>query len=231
MNALVLARDAEIVSVFSQLFREKGIDIHTCLLESAAAHKLSSEKFVALVLDIDGVPGCTDTLRNLPRPNKDVVVMAVVTESAVKQIGSHLEGTFVVRRPLSKQRIREVLQKNYWRMLRDAQTYFRLTVALPVWIRRSSGNVSKCTAINLSQRGMAINTPAAFQIGEQVNIAFAILNTDVSVSAEGRVIWDDKHGKSGISFECTSASAQASYFQWLQHQFFMSRRSEPANPT
>ena len=54
-----------------------------------------------------------------------------------------------------------------------------------------------------------------------LHLVFAIPHTDVVVSAEGTVIWDDGYGKSGIRFKCSSASAEARYFEWLHDHFFM----------
>lgn len=38
----------------------------------------------------------------------------------------------------------------------------------------------------------------SFVVGEPIQIVFAIPNTDVFLNANGKVIWDDKHGKTGI---------------------------------
>ncbi len=108
-------------------------------------------------------------------------------------------------------------------MLRDGQSYFRLGIELPISIRRASGTLVRCASLNLSQTGAAVSTPSSFIVGEQVNLAFAVPNTDIFVSAEGKIIWDDKHGKAGISFACTSSSIQARFFEWLNDHFFMPR--------
>lgn len=219
LKALIIGQDPEMISIFSHVFREKGVEAQKSFLPSAALGQLASAKFQALVLDCDQVD-CGEILKNLPRPNERVLVIAVTSEN--KKERASLAGiSFLVERPLTPQQVREVLRTAYGRMLRDGQQYFRLTAELPVSIRRASGAVLQCTTVNLSQAGMAVKTSSSFIAGEPVNIAFAIPNTDIVLSAEGKVIWDDKHGKTGINFQCDSSSAQFRYHEWLHDHFFM----------
>ena len=219
MKALILAHDEDLLIIFSHLLHEQGIDAK-CSLESEALLRLSTEKFEAIVLDFDQIADCPDLLKKLPRPNENVLLIAVASgDQKEAAVGAGV--TFVVQRPLIPTEVREVLRAAYGRMLRDGQRYFRLAVALPVSIRKRSGEVLQCTSLNLSQTGMAVTSPSNFIAGESVYIVFAIPNTDVFVSAEGKVIWDDKHGKTGVSFECTTPSAQPRYYEWLHDHFFM----------
>ena len=229
LKALIVGHDAEMISVFSALFREKGVEACKCFLESAALDQLSSEKFEALVLDFDDVADCANILYNLPRPNERLLVIAVASDGDRKEAATCAGATFVIERPLAPAQVREVLRVAYGRMLRDGQQYFRLAVELPVSIRNGSGTVRQCTTLNLSQTGMAVTSPSSFIAGEPINLVFAIPNTDISVTAEGKIIWDDKHGKTGISFECVNPSTQSRYYEWLHDHFFM-RQIESTSP-
>ena len=227
LKALIVGRDPEMIRIFSDVLRERGVEARKCVLESAALDQLSSEKFEALILDFDEIEGCPNILKSLPGPNKRVPVFAVASDSHKKQAASDLGTSFVVERPLALPQIRDFLRAAYGRILREGQSYFRLAVELPVSIRRGSGGLLQCTTLNLSGTGMAVNSPSTLTIGEQINVAFAIPNTDVFVGAEGKVIWDNKHGKTGISFECANASIQSRLNEWLQDHFFI-RQSEVA---
>jgi DNA-binding response OmpR family regulator len=220
MKALVISRDPELISGLSAVFREKRISIQECSLDSAA-EQLSSDKFVAVVLDFDQAPGCANVLENVPGANKRIVVFAVASDSTSKAIASRLGADFAIERPLYPDRLRDLLAMSYGRMLRDSQTYFRLAIELGVSIRTANGKLLQCTTLNISQTGMAVRTPESFSIGEAIHLAFAVPNTEIFVSAEGKVIWDDKHGKAGISFECTSSSVHGPFREWLHDHFHM----------
>ncbi|MGE5054962.1 MAG: PilZ domain-containing protein [Acidobacteriota bacterium] len=224
MKALIIARDPEVISIFAQVFREKRISTEGCDPDAAVA-RLSSAKFAAIVLDFDHLPECVDVLRNVPAANKAVVVLGVASDSLSKAIASRVGTNLVVERPLDRERLRHSVTSAYGRMLRDSQVYFRLAIELRVAIRRANGEVLECTTLNISQTGMAVNTPAVFSVGEAIHLAFAIPNTDIFVSAEGKVIWDDKHGKAGISFECSSSSISAPFREWLHDHFHMKLES------
>lgn len=223
MKALVSTRNPEVAGIFSHLFDELCIETPEPALESEVIDRLSSEKFEALVLDVDSIARCAQIVQSLRgiHPNQNVVVIAVVSAGQAKTAASAFGNAFIIERPLVPQQVKNLLRAVYGRVLRNFQSYFRLHVELPVSIQRASGTVFPCKTINLSQGGMAVKTPASFDIGERLNITFAIPNSDLLVSAQGTIIWDDKHGKAGISFECANPSVQARFVDWLQDHFFM----------
>ena len=220
MQALIIGTDPAMVATFSQAFGEKAIAVRSCLTASAASECLSSEKFEAVVADFDDISACPDIVEALPGPNKHILVFAVATSDKTRQKALYSGTGFIIGRPLTASRIRELVSQGYGRMLRDGQSYFRLAVELPVSIRKPSGAVLHYTTINISRSGMAVQGPSSLTIGEEIGIGFALPNTDIFVGASGRVIWDDKHGKSGLSFACSSTSVQRRFYDWLDDQFF-----------
>jgi len=210
------------LEIFAQVFCALDIDTDTCVLESAAIDQLSAEKVEALVLDLDGTDGYGDILSRVKRANRNtnLIVFAVASDRRAQEAACALGDAFIIRRPLVPSHIRDLMRRVYGRTLRSSQEYFRLTVELPVSILRRSGSLLHCTSMNLSQSGMAIKTDCSFDAGEPVTIAFAIPNSDVCVNAEGTVIWDDRHGKAGIRFDCSSPGMQLRFFEWLHHHFF-----------
>lgn len=232
MKALVVSRDQETLSVFSSLFGEVNIETEHCIFESVAVESLCSEKIDILVLDLNDLSGAGDILSRLKamRQNEKTVVFAVIGSSQAQETAAsaRLPGCVIVRRPFIVSKIRDELRSIYGRILRNRQSYFRLSKELPVSVRTASGRLLQCTTINLSQNGMAVNTRSPMEVGESLNIIFAIPNSDISVSAQGVVIWDNKQGKAGIQFECTSPSVKARFIEWLHDHFFMQDPRGPA---
>ena len=226
MKALVVSPDVNVVRLFSNLLGERRIETLDCSLASSAASKLSSEKFEVIVLDCDQVEGSENVLKKLPGPHKQVVVIAIATEGAQSKRAAVQGATFIVARPIDSTEIRHLLRAAYGRMLRDLQSYFRLAVELPVTIGTATGALVQCRTLNLSQNGMAVTTRTVFNVGERINVTFAIPNTPTFVNGDGEVIWDDKHGKTGIRFQCTNPSEQAKFFEWLHDHLVMALDSE-----
>ena len=227
MKALILCRRTEIITIFSQLFREICIELESCDSDAQTLTLLRSQKFEALVLDFEDFPGCSNVVKSLRgiRPNQETAIFAIASEEQRKTAALNTGSTFVVEEPLAPMQIRTLLRSVYGRMLRSSQAYFRFNIEIPVSVARSAGPVLKCTTINLSQNGMAVKTPIPLERSEKVHLVFALPNSDIALSAEGTVIWDDAHGKAGIRFECSSESARARYSEWLHDHFFM--RLEP----
>jgi DNA-binding response OmpR family regulator len=223
MKALVVSGNRQAIDIFAYLFREVGIEAANCDSKSRAIDRVTSEKFDALVLDFDNLSGCSEIVENVRgiRPNREIPLFAIASESQAKATALALSSNFVIERPLVPQQIKSLLRTVYGRMLRSSQAYFRLNIELSVSMARASGPLLNGRTLNVSQNGMALTSPVSLKTGEMLHLVFAIPHTDVVVSAEGTVIWDDGHGKSGIRFKCSSASAEARYFEWLHDHFFM----------
>lgn len=222
MKALVVVRDPEILNTFCQLFEAFHIETHRCLQESNAIQRLSSEKFETLVLDADNIEAAAEILKVKAAPrNRHLVVVAVASDDRARETASLLDPAFTIERPLAASRLRDLVAKVHGRMLRERQAYFRVAVQLPVTIRRRSGELLQFATLNLSQSGMAITGPHLLLVGEQLSLGFAIPNSDMFVSAEGTLVWEDGNGRAGIQFECSSSSVKVRYFDWLHDQFFV----------
>jgi DNA-binding response OmpR family regulator len=223
MKALVVSGNRQAIDIFAYLFREVDIEAANCDSKSRAIDRVTSEKFDALVLDFDNLSGCSEIVENVRgiRPNREIPLFAIASESQAKATALALSSNFVIERPLVPQQIKSLLRTVYGRMLRSSQAYFRLNIELSVSMARASGPLLNGRTLNVSQNGMALTSPVSLKTGEMLHLVFAIPHTDVVVSAEGTVIWDDGHGKSGIRFKCSSASAEARYFEWLHDHFFM----------
>jgi len=222
MRALVLTHDAGMVGVFTGLFHELGVVTENCGDELKAAKALSRSKVEALVLDFDNMPASFLMIKTLRegRSNKSAVILAVATDSGMKQRALDQGTNFVFERPFDLPQMKEALQTAYGLMLRDRKQYFRLAIELEVSIQTSSGMKLRGTIINISRNGMAVFTPSPINTGESLEIGFDIAEADLSVSAEGTVVWDDRHGKAGICFQCASPNVQNRFQGWLDDEFY-----------
>jgi hypothetical protein len=148
-------------------------------------------------------------------------LLAIATNDAAKKRASGYGPAFVLERPLVALRVARVLRAVYGLMVQDRRRYFRLAIELAVSIRTSSGAELKCKTINISSEGMALHTPSPLQSGETVGVVFAIPNPGPLMIAEATVIWDDKHGKSGLQFHFANSQDKDRISEWLDSEFYM----------
>jgi hypothetical protein len=223
MKALLVTHDPSMLDLLRELFAEISIVLQGSEDETAASEILSHSKFDALVLDLDNVSSSDPLVKSLRESpsNKNATLFAAATYGAAKQKAFEHGTSFIFERPFAAEQIRLVLRTAYAQMLRERRKYFRLAVELNVSIVRASGEEVAGKTTNLSQNGMAVMTAAPMQHGESIKLHFQVPGAKLTLSAEGSVVWDDKHGKAGINFQCASAEDQNRFAAWLDHEFYL----------
>jgi hypothetical protein len=76
------------------------------------------------------------------------------------------------------------------------------------------------SGVPLNSTGMALRTPSPLHPAELVQVALFLPGTGQAVSASGTVVWDDKHGKTGINFQCSMPRGQSELDAWLNTRFY-----------
>jgi CheY-like chemotaxis protein len=223
IRALLVTDNYGTIQSFTQLFRELGVDAQPAIKVEGIPDELGRMKYEALLLDFDAVAGALTILnavRNSPS-NRNAVVFAIVSGAARRQQTLAHGINFVFERPFVLEEIRKVLRTACDLMIRERRRYFRCTAEVPVLlVEKISGAELRCTTMNISSSGMAVVTPSPLTLGEEVELALLLQGAGLKVRASGTVVWDDKHGKSGISFRCATPKMQADLDSWLDAHFF-----------
>ena len=81
----------------------------------------------------------------------------------------------------------------------------------------TSKKTFQCRTVNVSSNGMAVQTPVPLRLAEAMNIALLLPEVG-TLRATGIVIWDDKHGKCGLTVECSGAEMRTKLDSWLDSQ-------------
>ena len=222
IRALVVTRDTSLTATFTDISREFGISAQKSKSSNGGVpDELSLSKYEALVIDFETVPQTIPiftTIRQSPA-NRNAVVFAVVGSPDSRQRARDQGATFVLERPLEGEGIRRVLQAAYGMMTSERRRYFRCTTEISVRLVRDSGEELACKTINISSNGMAVSGSASFKTGEKLHIALILPGSDSQVRARVTVMWDDKHGKTGLSVECANSQMQRELDTWLDTQF------------
>jgi len=220
IHALLVTPDLWLVTNFTNISRELGIDAQRSSKSVGVPEELGRTKYEAVLVDFDNVP---DTLSILARvrdspANKNAVIFAVAS-GASKVQALEQGANFVFERPLEQKEIRRVLYAGYDLMARERRRYFRCTAELQVLLTQASSTDVRCTTINISSNGMALNTPSPLNPGAEVRIILFLQPTVPVVRAKGTVVWDDKHGKTGLRFQCSIERDQDELESWLDRNF------------
>jgi len=221
IRTLLVTPDAWLVKNFTDISRELGIDAQKSDKAGGVPEELGRTKYEAVLVDFDNVP---DTLPILARvrespANRNAVIFAVASGTSREQ-ALQQGANFVFERPLEPKDIRRALYAAYDLMARERRRYFRCTAELPVLLSPATATTDlRCTTINVSSNGMALSTPSPMKPGEEVRIILFLKAAGPVVRAKGTVVWDDKHGKTGLRFQCSVQRDQSELESWLDSNF------------
>jgi len=222
IKALVVTLDPWLVVTFTNVSRELGIDAEKTIDSEGIPRELSRVKYEALLLDFDTVSDMLPILARVRQSpsNKKALVFAVATGFEQRQQAFEHGANFVLERPFASTDMRRVLHAAYDLLARERRRYFRCTAELPVQLTRSNSALQiSGKTINVSSSGAAVSSPSALDAGDIVEIALILEEVRATVFAHGTVVWDDKHGKTGLAFKCDSPEMQAELDSWLYVRF------------
>lgn len=211
---MLVTRDPALVATVSHLSNDREIQTNVVPQAFQASGDLQRAKFEGVLLDCDSVSGTADVLISLlgSPSNRNAVVVTITTGKVPAEFKKHSQ--FILQRPLKPVALRKTFAVVHSLMQREFRRYFRFSVELPITLQRKPGERLNCTTINLSRTGVAVNCPRPLELGEEVSFNF-VLPGRTAVSGNGEVIWDDKHGKSGLRLCCRTPQMRLELETWL----------------
>lgn len=221
LRALLVTSDNSLAATFAELSRELGIEAYPSSRTTGIPDELHKTKYEAILLDFDRVPDANSILAGLRQipSSKTTVIFALVSDAKQRQTALESGANLLFERPIDENKIRQALHAGYDLMTRERRRYFRCTAKFPVLvIPANSLSDFTCDSINISSGGIALTTPAICTPGDQVQVIFQLPGLATLVRAIGTVIWDDRHGKTGLRFKCTRSEYQAQLESWLDSQ-------------
>lgn len=222
IQALLVTPDPFLVTAFTAVCRELGIEVHTIAGNDGIVEELGRAKYEGVFVDFDTAPDPIPMLNALRRSpsNRTAVAFAVATKADDRRQALENGINLLFHRPFDAREIRRVLHGAHDLMVRERRRYFRCAAEVPVLlIQTRSGADCKCTTTNLSNNGVALKASSTLEPGEEIHLILFLQGADIVVRAIGTVVWDDKHGKTGISFKFASPQHQAELNSWLDVQF------------
>lgn len=223
IRALLVTPDPWLVRHFTSVCGELGIAAQSSGTTHGVPEELGQTKYEAVLVDFDTVPETLTILEGVreSRGNRNSLVFAVATDTAHRHLALLRGANFIFERPIDANEIRRVLFAAYDLMVRESRRYFRCTAELPALLGQVNGGTDlKCTTINVSSSGMALKTPSPLCPGEVVQIALFIPGAGQPIRGSGTVVWDDKHGKTGVNLQCSFPRDQSELDAWLNTRFY-----------
>ena len=133
LESLLLSRDADVFRVLRPTLEKLSIEIEICQEAKKASEILISEKFDAVIVDCDDMPGGVGVLEGLrgTPSNKNSVTFAIVNgKRTTTQEAFGMGVNFVLHKPLSALNTSRCFNAALSFMLRERRRYFRHPVKM-----------------------------------------------------------------------------------------------------
>jgi len=219
LESLLLSRDAEVFRVLRATLEKLSIEIEVCQEAKKASDILISQKFDAVIVDCDDMPGGVGVLEGLRATpsNKNSVTFAIVNERTSTQEAFGMGVNFVLHKPLSVLNTSRCFNAALSFMLRERRRYFRHPVKMPVCLVLD-GKEIKGESTNISEGGIALRLHHALPKNATPRLQFTLPANGPALDVDTEVAWADLKGYVGLRFLNLPASSGELLEGWLTTQ-------------
>jgi CheY-like chemotaxis protein len=216
LESLLVSNDPALQAVLRPTLEKLSVHVTVCNDCIKGQESLTKNKFDAIIVDCDDMPGGAELLQGLrtSQSNSKAVSFAVVSGNTTTQQAFQRGANFVLQKPLTPLHAKRCFHAALTFMLRERRRYFRCPLEMPVYIRHGKTPEFTAKSTNLSEGGMAIHSVTKPPKDSLVSLRFTLPNS-VSLELKGEVAWIDGIGRIGVRFLEVPQSSQFQLDHWL----------------
>jgi DNA-binding response OmpR family regulator len=220
LESLLLSRDVDVVRILRPTLEKLAIEVEVCQEAAKAGEILLAEKFDAVIVDCDDLPGAVELLQSLrsTATNKNTVTFALLNgRKTSTQQAFGMGVNFVLQKPITTLNASRCFNAALNFMERERRRYYRQPVEMPVVVVLDDKEV-KATSTNISEGGIALFSRQALPKHGNVHVRFSLPDSTLSLEIESVVAWADLKGHAGLRFVNVPESTQQSLEKWLNQE-------------
>jgi CheY-like chemotaxis protein len=232
LESLLLSRDVDMVRVMRPTLEKLSIQVEICQEAKKAGEILSGEKFDAVIVDCDDLPGGREVLQGLRATpsNKNSVAFAVLNgKKTTTQEAFGMGVNFVLQKPINNLNAARCFQAALNFMERERRRYYRQPVKMPVRMVLDEKEL-RATSTNISEGGIALMSDKAIPKNWRPRLHFTLPQTGMVFEVDSEVAWVDIKGHVGLRFHNVPQRSQEQLEQWLVEQMAQQTPSSNQKP-
>lgn len=206
------------VQVLSQIFRELNIQAEHCGDLGAAAARLTTQHFDAVVVDCqDQLPAIEliAAVRKMPLNHGTLIIGLVDGREQVRDIFGQ-GANFIVYKPVSVERAASSLRAARGLMAREKRIKLRVSLHAPASIAYGNAENVGATLLDLSEDGLALQSERRLPPRCKVYFQFSLPGNKSTVRLSGDVVWQDSSGRVGIRFVDVPQTSRRTLNEWIK---------------
>jgi CheY-like chemotaxis protein len=217
LQALVLCSDDKILRVLRRVLSDLEIHVEHCPDRDSAIHKLTRQRFEAVIVDCQDEMVASQILRSARTApcNKRAIALALIDgEKAVRSafdLGAH----FVLYKPISMERAKTSFRAARALMKRERRRNQRVAVEVNVVLLADDGSRQQVVTTDLGEGGLAVHSSKWPRRTGRLQVQLTLPGTQGSIECTGEVAWEGASRQSGIRFLEMSSEARKYLKNWL----------------
>jgi CheY-like chemotaxis protein len=215
LQALLVSRDPEAVSVLERVMHELEVDSEVCAELQPAVERLAQGATSTVVVDYD-VEHAPELLK-LMRQNYagSCVAVAMVKGLASIQAAYDMGANFVLIKPVSAAAASRSLGEATALIERMTHRPARLPVPTLAYVNFEGGH-DPAIILDISSGGMAIQALQPVQADGPLRLHFDLPGSSETMSLTAEIIWADSSGRAGLRFLDLSQAEQQRLLDWVR---------------
>ncbi len=221
LQSLVFCSDEKIVRVLRRVLSDLEINAEHCASTDAAIHKLTRQRFEAVIVDCADPEAAEQILRSARTApcNKRAIAVAIVDGATALRSAFELGAHFVLYKPISTERAKASFRAARALMKRERRRNTRVAVEIPVVLIFDHGTGQQRSATtDLSEGGMALALSKRTKGSGTIRVEFSLPGTETTISCKAEVAWEAAGRHAGLRFTDMPPETRAELKSWLsQH--------------
>jgi CheY-like chemotaxis protein len=217
VQALLISSDDAAAQVVGRVLPSLGIAVDRSNDAEAAEARIQAQRFDALVADFDDarVEQVIQQAHKLNAGHPPVTVALVADAAKVRGIlnsGAH----FVLYKPLTEDSVRAGLRAAVALLSRERRRAVRVPVQAPVEITLPGMRALDGILLDLSETGMDVLTASPQTPETLFSFRCTLPDNALQIEGQGRVVWANPNGQTGVRFLNPSKDLTAKLQSWLR---------------
>jgi DNA-binding NarL/FixJ family response regulator len=230
LKSLVLCADEKIVRVLRRVLSDLEIGIEHCTDPDGAIHKLTRQRFEAVIIDCTDLKTATSVLKSARSApvNKRAVAVAIMDGHTGLRSAFDMGAHFVLYKPVSTERAKSSFRAARALMKRERRRNSRVAIQVPVTLKNDhTGFLQTAPTSDISEGGMAVQFAKQQKDPGPWNVHFTLPGTGRAIDVVGEVAWHNPGGQIGIRFTNLQVDLAHGLRQWLNQQSPESEKDDP----
>ncbi|MCU1285180.1 MAG: response regulator receiver protein [Acidobacteriales bacterium] len=226
LEALIVSTDKEVVSGFRRVLVANSINLSAVTSVKQASGVLEANKFDAIIVDCDDLPGGSALLETLRKAesSKSAVIFAVLNNVTSSKKAYEMGSNFVLEKPLTADRISRSVRAGRGLILKERRKFFRYAVGADAYVTVGHSEQLKGRVVNLSEGGVALELNLKDAPKGPLSTKFQLPGSAVPIEGKCEVQWANA-GQLGLLFTQMTPESRQELTRWL------TRKIESKAPT